>query len=356
MSIKPTTIPPKSLLQSILSTDSSFTVDNILGWDNAALTSADFGTKAYGAFMSTDFQLLELFEFDPATIASASITLLTRGLDFKGGFVAVTANKRDWPQGTIVLLGSDTPQILASYIATTAIDTDGTMAANSDSKVPSQKAAKTYGDGLAAAGAADASTSTKGIAKTSVAPASPTDPIVVGTNDGRVPTQGENDAAAGTTGTPSSTNKFVTETDPNFTDTVKLTGVQNVGGIKTFTSIPVLPASDPTTANQAARKSYVDGLVADTTGSVTDGAATIQYRKRGNKLYYGIYDSASSGKRINSDATSMARLASIFGVTISSYESVSLPSGLNTGVIIFDGAAWVAQNSAPTICTWFIIT
>lgn len=31
-------------------------------------------------------------------------------------------------------------------------------------------------------------------------------------------------------------------------------------GVKTFDSIPVLPASDPTTANQATRKSYVDTL------------------------------------------------------------------------------------------------
>jgi hypothetical protein len=41
---------------------------------------------------------------------------------------------------------------------------------------------------------------------------------------------------------------------------VKLTGDQTVAGIKTFSSIPVLPASDPTTANQATRKSYVDTL------------------------------------------------------------------------------------------------
>lgn len=41
-------------------------------------------------------------------------------------------------------------------------------------------------------------------------------------------------------------------------DEVKLAGDQTVNGIKTFSSIPVLPASDPTTANQAARKSYVD--------------------------------------------------------------------------------------------------
>ena len=33
---------------------------------------------------------------------------------------------------------------------------------------------------------------------------------------------------------------------------------QTIGGVKTFTSIPVLPASSPTTDNQATRKKYVD--------------------------------------------------------------------------------------------------
>lgn len=49
---------------------------------------------------------------------------------------------------------------------------------------------------------------------------------------------------------------------------VKLTGTQSIGGAKTFTTIPLLPASDPTTANQAARKAYVDtkvGLSGDET-------------------------------------------------------------------------------------------
>ncbi|MBW1953874.1 MAG: hypothetical protein JRI66_12475, partial [Deltaproteobacteria bacterium] len=33
---------------------------------------------------------------------------------------------------------------------------------------------------------------------------------------------------------------------------------QTVAGVKTFAEIPVLPASDPTSDNQAARKAYVD--------------------------------------------------------------------------------------------------
>ena len=74
---------------------------------------------------------------------------------------------------------------------TADVDTDDTLAADSDSKVASQKAIKGYED-------------TK-------------------------------DAA-----------------------NVKKTGAQTIEGVKTFGSIPVLPASDPTTDNQATRKAYVD--------------------------------------------------------------------------------------------------
>jgi hypothetical protein len=45
------------------------------------------------------------------------------------------------------------------------------------------------------------------------------------------------------------------------TDVVTLTGDQTVAGVKTFSSIPVLPASNPTTDNQAVRKAYVDSLI-----------------------------------------------------------------------------------------------
>jgi len=69
--------------------------------------------------------------------------------------------------------------------------TDGTMAGNSDTAVPTEKAVKTYADGLDA-------------------------------------------------------------------ENVKKTGNQAVAGIKTFGSIPVLPASNPSSDNQAVRKKYVD--------------------------------------------------------------------------------------------------
>lgn len=77
-----------------------------------------------------------------------------------------------------------------------------------------QLTTKAYVDGVAIAGGADASTTVKGIARISVAPASPTIPITVGDNDPRVPTQAENDALGGnnTDVAVGTGNKMVTQT------------------------------------------------------------------------------------------------------------------------------------------------
>lgn len=55
-------------------------------------------------------------------------------------------------------------------------------------------------------------------------------------------------------------------------DFVQTAGDQTIGGMKTFENIPVLPASDPTTDNQAVRKAYVDGIVSQTGGWRHSGA------------------------------------------------------------------------------------
>jgi len=55
-----------------------------------------------------------------------------------------------------------------------------------------------------------------------------------------------------------SSGKALKDSAKSFDNIVQTAGNQTVAGIKTFTSIPVLPASDPTTANQATRKAYID--------------------------------------------------------------------------------------------------
>jgi hypothetical protein len=61
---------------------------------------------------------------------------------------------------------------------------------------------------------ADASTSTKGRVVLSTTPAVPANPIAISATDTILPTQAENDALQGTSGSPSSTNKYVTASDP----------------------------------------------------------------------------------------------------------------------------------------------
>jgi len=51
---------------------------------------------------------------------------------------------------------------------------------------------------------------------------------------------------------------------------VNTTAAQTVGGTKTFSSIPVLPATDPTTANQAVRKGYTDASYLPISGKAAD--------------------------------------------------------------------------------------
>lgn len=114
MTVFPTSTPTKRLAASIKSDATSFKVSNILGWNGLALTSSDFGTQAYGCFRNSSGTLMEIFEWDPSTVASASITLVRRGLKFTGDLTTeVTANKRAWVKGdTYVELGTHTPQLI----------------------------------------------------------------------------------------------------------------------------------------------------------------------------------------------------------------------------------------------------
>lgn len=126
MSFLPTSIPTKRLASSITSSDMTFQLDDIIGWDGVALTAADFGTQAYCVFRNSTRTQIEIMEFNPATIASTSITISKRGLDFTGDpTTEITANKLDWTSGdTFVDLGTDTPQLwqwLKDYIDSVAI-------------------------------------------------------------------------------------------------------------------------------------------------------------------------------------------------------------------------------------------
>jgi hypothetical protein len=107
------------------------------------------------------------------------------------------------------------------------------------------------------ASAVNASTTVKGLTKLSTAPASATDPIAVGDNDVRIPSTDENDALAGTSGTPSSSNKYVTSDDVASAKTASKIARRDANS-------DVLVATTPTDGDAATSKTYVDGLIATT--------------------------------------------------------------------------------------------
>lgn len=126
MSLKPVSIPTKTLAASITALSTSFKLNNILGWNGSVLTSGDFGTQAYCVFRNANRSRIEIMEFDPATVANTSITILRRGLSFDGDLTTeVTANKFAWTKGdTFVDMGTDAPQVfqwLKEYIDAAAI-------------------------------------------------------------------------------------------------------------------------------------------------------------------------------------------------------------------------------------------
>lgn len=119
--------------------------------------------------------------------------------------------------------------------ASTPLTYDGTATIST----ANQLATKAYVDSVTIAGGVDATTLLKGIAKISVAPAVAASPITVGDNDPRVPTQNENDALVGTSGTAvSSSNKLVDNADTSATASAGKLVRANGSGIIDTTFLP----------------------------------------------------------------------------------------------------------------------
>lgn len=88
---------------------------------------------------------------------------------------------------------------------------------------------------------------------------------------------------------------------------VKISTNQTVAGIKTFTSIPVLPASSPTTDNQAARKKYIDDLIAAIPPPSTDWDLI-----------------AVADTQVEHDSTSFAEVKDITGLSVPASSSLKI--------------------------------
>lgn len=156
-------------------------------------------------------------------------------------------------------------------------DTDGALTANSDAKIPSQKAVKTYADARKA-------------------------------------------------------------------ECVQLTGDQTIAGVKTLSSIPILPASDPTTDNQAVRKAYIDNVVRTTGDQTIDGIKTFSKQPvmtLGNKVNAGTHGNVSENVVFDQLSPFIPNTNNMILVSggIGAVTSVSFAKRTGSSTIIFYGMA-----------------
>ena len=179
------------------------------------LTMTDFGAKIY-ATVEPDTNNEESFTAT-GVVANANGTYTLTGVSTalaRSPFTETSGLIRQHSGGTKMVL-SDTTALWNTF-GNKANDEvlTGRWSTGVTPSNANDIANKSYVDGVAIAGAPNASDSVKGISKLSVAPVSGTNPIAVGDNDGRVPTQAENDALVGnnTDIAVGSGNKFVTQT------------------------------------------------------------------------------------------------------------------------------------------------
>lgn len=180
-------IPAKKLKTDILSTDSTFRLRDIkwyTGSDAADvnLDSSIFGTGnvAYGCFEPNTARQ-EFFTFDPTNMATATttgLTILLRGLPWGSDYATeATARKFNHPSGAVVLLFTNAPALYNTFANRTNDETiTGVWTFSQAAAVPRLSAAHTYiageeeflvtkryADGLAIAGAPNATTTVQGL-------------------------------------------------------------------------------------------------------------------------------------------------------------------------------------------------
>lgn len=204
----------------------SITLKSFAGIDGAPLVMANFGSVGYGTLEPGNGELEEQISFT-GVVQNANGTATLTGIKnvlFIYPYTETSGLAKTHAGSTEFVL-SNTSAFYAQFIAknndgivTETITFENPNYPRMDSATPppvddEQLATKKYVDDVAIAGSPLATDSVYGISKLSVVAANVLDPIVVGTNDPRIPLQDEKDALAGTVGTPSNTNRYVTDDD-----------------------------------------------------------------------------------------------------------------------------------------------
>ena len=209
-----------SLLKILADFDTQLATAASIGGTTATLVSAtdDDGntlpTGTYGLTIDAGNSSKEYIICTLTSTALTSILSITRQGVTSSGFArthrrGAKVTVTDW-----AILS----RMLNNLNGTTGFDSAVKLGYDADPSITSSDVTKfatvQFVIDTALASATDATETNKGVTKLSVAAASPTDPIAVGDNDGRVPTQAENDALVGnnTDVAVGTGNKYVTQT------------------------------------------------------------------------------------------------------------------------------------------------
>lgn len=257
-----------TLSASMTSSQNTVPVTSMETVDGHTIVATDFDSVAYLVIEpgSANMEIVKV-----TGVSGSSFTGAVRGLAFYGGTeTAVSANQKAHQSGSTIIMTNahyyydklmdlDSNETITGVKTFTApyypkIDTAATLPTDDG-----QFATKKYVDDTAIAGAPKATNTVYGISKLSTAAASATVPIVVGDNDTRVPTQDENDALAGTSGTPSSTNKYVTNDDTSATASNNKVVRYGAGGMLKASTTAASVAGDVIALDAGAKLPAVDG-------------------------------------------------------------------------------------------------
>jgi hypothetical protein len=179
-----------------------------------------------------------------------------------------------------------------------------------------------------------------------------TTPVAVGTNDTRMPTQSENDALVGTSGTPSTSNPFVTDEDPRFLVKPEYFPNTSYPAWETLSAWNVVFIEPAPTTAQATSAQNIGDVTANTRisfpvfGSGVAGTTLkLNLAKVGSpsvNLWVRIEtDNAGSpsGTLVNANATGTVTAASLTtslaDTTVTLWGSFTIPAGQKCHAVVF---------------------
>ncbi len=312
------------------------------------------------------------------TVSGTTVSSLTRGVSYSDGVTSVSGNKFAHRRGANVKI-TDFPivQILKAQNNGDATFANPLKYESGIAPLAADDLTdKEYVDGVAIAGAPDASTTVKGIGKTSVAPVSSTNPIFVGDNDGRVPTQSENDALVGTSGTPSTSNKYVTNDDTTGTGSVVrnsvvsgiVASITKFGGTGADGALNV--TSGTTTIDLAGAnvvvKNYTSinvsaGATLDFSNPASDGTIII-FKSQGTVTFAGTVDirnlgsaGGAGGSVGNPGSAGSVPFGNVFSNT-SALAGANTPTGSGTEVVSTTTLSAVTRNQNTLYSKFIALT